>query len=104
MATAGTIQSIIQVILSSLLDPLVLILIGLAIIIFAYGLFNYLKSGMGDTTELKSAKSLMFWGVVIIFSMLSVWGLVLIFQNVFFGDSVPTNSPDIPQFDIGTIF
>ena len=101
MAAVGTIQSIIQVILSSVFDPLVPILIGLAVIVFAWGLFNYLKSGMGDTAQLKGAKSLMFWGVIMIFAMLSVWGIVLVLQNVFFGDSVPMDAPSIEKFDIG---
>ena len=93
----GTIQSIIQVILKSMIDPLVPILIGIAIILFAWGLFNYLKTGMGDKTELEGAKSLMFWGAIIIFVMFSVWGLALIFQNIFFGDNVPMSAPEIPN-------
>ena len=100
MAAVGTIQSIIQVILSSVFDPLVPILIGLAIIVFAWGLYKYLKSGIGDTAELKGSKSLMFWGVIMIFAMLSVWGIVLVLQNVFFGDNVPMVAPTINKFGL----
>lgn len=96
MAAVSTIQGIIQVILKSAINPLVPILIGIAIIFFAWGLFNYLKTGLGDKSELEGAKSLMFWGVIIIFVMFSVWGLALIFQNIFFGDDVPMDAPDIP--------
>lgn len=96
-AEAGTIEGIIQVILKSFIDPLIPILIGVAIILFAWGLFKYLKTGVGDKSEIDGAKSLMFWGVIIIFVMLSVWGLVLIFQNIFFGEDVPMIVPAIPN-------
>jgi F0F1-type ATP synthase membrane subunit c/vacuolar-type H+-ATPase subunit K len=102
MAQAGTIEGIIGVILDSLLNPLVPILIGLAIIIFAWGLFNYLKSGLGDAAELQGAKSLMFWGALIVFVMVSVWGLVLVLQNIFFGDSIPTVAPEIKTYNISS--
>lgn len=97
---AGTIQSIIQVILTSMLDPLVPILVGLAIILFAWGLFKYLKTGIGETEDIKGAKSLMFWGVIIVFAMVSVWGLVAILQNIFFEDSSPIEASDINKYDL----
>jgi hypothetical protein len=96
----ANIKSIIEVILRSFIDPLIPILIGLAIIIFAWGLYKYLKSGMGDKDAIIGAKSLMFWGAIIIFVMVSVWGLVAIFQNVFFGDNVPMSAPEINKYGL----
>jgi heme A synthase len=100
MAATGNLQSIINVILSSFIDPLIPIFVGLAIIIFAWGLFNYLKSGIGEKAQIEGAKSLMFWGVVIIFVMVSVWGLVAILQNIFFGDDLPTVEPEINHYGL----
>ncbi|MFA5023085.1 MAG: hypothetical protein WC385_00750 [Candidatus Paceibacterota bacterium] len=99
MGEAGTIKGIIQVILKSFIDPLVPILIGLAIILFAWGLFNYLKTGMGDKNEIEGAKSLMFWGMIVFFVMVSVWGLVTIIQNVILGDNPPIVAPAIPFYN-----
>ncbi|MCX6712242.1 MAG: hypothetical protein NT041_00945 [Candidatus Vogelbacteria bacterium] len=98
MATTGNLQSIINVILTSVIDPLIPILIGLAVIVFAWGLFNYLKTGLGETKDLNSAKSLMFWGAIIIFVMVSVWGLVAILQDVFFG-VIGTSSNTVPTIN-----
>lgn len=100
MAETGTLSGIIKVILTSAIDPLVILLIGLAIILFAWGLFNYLKTGLGDKAELEGAKSLMFWGVIIVFVMVSVWGLVSIMQNIFFGDNPPTEAPTIKKYGL----
>ena len=96
-----TLQSIIQVILKSMIDPLVPILFGLAILIFAWGLFKYLRAGIGDK-EIEGAKSLMFWGVIIVFVMVSVWGLVIVIQNIFFGGESSTTftTDDINKFDL----
>ncbi|MFA6254079.1 MAG: hypothetical protein WC640_02355 [Candidatus Paceibacterota bacterium] len=101
MAAAGNLQGIIQVILKSIIEPLIPILVALAIILFAWGLFNYLKSGMGDTDDIRGAKSLMFWGMIIIFVMFSVWGLVLILQDVFFnGGTVPMVAPKVIRYGL----
>lgn len=99
MAAAGNLESIIGVILKSFFDPLVPILIGLAIILFSWGTFNYLRSGMGDKAEIDKAKSLMFWGVIVFFVMVSVWGLVSIIQEIFLGD-IPTTVPTIIKYGI----
>jgi len=98
-----TIQDLLTMVLKTILNPLVPILIGLALIIFSWGLFKYLKSGLGEKSEIEGAKSLMFWGVIILFVMLSVWGLVAILENIFFGGAtVPTTLPNVPNFDIGS--
>lgn len=97
----STIDSILKMVLKVILQPLIPILIGLALIIFAWGLFKYIKTGLGDKNEVEGAKSLMLWGVIIFFVMVSVWGLVAILQNIFFGGiDVPTYLPQIPTFGI----
>ena len=102
--TNPNLQSIIGIILSKMIDPLIPILIGLAIITFAWGVFNYTRSGMGDKAQLEGAKSLMFWGVVVFFAMVSVWGLVSIIQNIFLGDipNAPINASSINKYGVGS--
>lgn len=99
MAATGNLQSIIGVILSSFFDPLIPIFIGLAIITFAWGVYNYLRAGMGDKADIEGAKSLMFWGVIVFFVMVSVWGLTSILQSIFLGD-IPTGVPTINKYGI----
>lgn len=94
-----TLTKIIERLLNQILDPLVAILIGLALIMFFWGLVKYLQSGLGDKAKLEEAKKLMVWGVVVLFVMVSVWGLVRIVQGVFFDGASPTSPPAIPLFN-----
>ncbi len=100
LAAGATVQSILEGFLETVINPLIPILIGLALLTFFYGLYKYLKSGMGDTEDIKGARSLMLWGVIIIFVMFSVWGFVNILQGIFFGadDVSQISADDIPTF------
>lgn len=97
---SATIQSVLEGFLGTVINPLMPILTGLAVLTFFWGLFKYLKSGMGDTEDIKGAKSLMLWGVIIIFVMFSVWGFVNILRDIFFGsdDLTRITADDIPTF------
>ena len=103
-ASKPNLQSIIHVVLANMINPLIPILIAFAIILFAWGVFNYTKSGMGDKAQIEGAKSLMFWGVVVFFVMVSVWGLVAIIQKIFLGDipSAPINASSINKYGVGS--
>ncbi len=97
----ATFQSIIGKVLSTMLNPLIPILIGLALVVFFFGLFKYVKTGFGDKNEVEGSKSLMLWGIIILFVMFSVWGLVAILQGTFFGnETIPVTLPDVPTFGI----
>lgn len=97
-----TIQAIITKLISTLLTPAVPILIGLAVVLFFWGLVKYVNSGFGDTKKIEEARNLMIWGIISITVMVSVWGLVKIVQTTFFGGSVPTSAPAIPLFNGAT--
>lgn len=58
---------------------LVPLLIGLAVVVFFFGLVKYIWGG----AEAKSAAiSSMVWGVIAIAVMVSIWGLVGLLQNI----------------------
>ncbi|OJI08685.1 MAG: hypothetical protein COV08_03290 [Candidatus Vogelbacteria bacterium CG10_big_fil_rev_8_21_14_0_10_49_38] len=94
-----TLQSLIGDVLATFINPLFPILVGFALILFMWGLVKYLKGGLGDKKDLDGAKSLMLWGVIVLFVMVSVWGFVKILQQTFFGDDPPITPPNIPQFN-----
>ena len=58
------------------------IIITLAVIYFFWGLATYILNS-GDAEKEKEGRSIMIWGVVALFVMVSVWGLV-----GFIGDSL----------------
>ncbi|HDQ16763.1 MAG TPA: hypothetical protein ENN31_01410 [Candidatus Vogelbacteria bacterium] len=86
---------IFQKIINVVFAPLVAILIGLGLVSFFWGLIKYLSS-IDNEEDQKKAKSLIIYGIVILFIMVSVWGLVAMIQTSFLpGASL---DPVTPQF------
>lgn len=65
----------------ALLDLVVPIVFGLAIIFFFYGLAQFIRSVSEKTIE--EGKNKMKWGVIALFVMFSIWGIIK-----YIGDSV----------------
>ncbi len=66
----------------------------LALIYFIYGVAKYIMNA-GDPEAQKEARSVMIWGIVALFVIVSVWGLITVLQNTFVGGA-PAQTPDIP--------
>jgi len=78
------------------INLLVPVIIGLALLVFLYGLIKFIAAG-GSEESIKAGKSLMFWGIIGLFVMVSVWGIVNIIYGSFFQGDIhlpllPTNS------------
>lgn len=82
----------------------VLIVAGIAI--YFYGIStNILKFGEGEREKLKNY---FFWGIIVLFVMVSLWGILNILQNTLFGGNSfnatngasqqPANQFQSPQF------
>ena len=83
-----------EIIIGGLLKPLVPLLVGLAVVVFIYGVLTLILSEGGEKKE--DGKKYMFWGIIGIFVMVSVWGLVAIVQSTFNLE----NKPQLIQMDI----
>ncbi len=59
------------------------IVFALAFIVFIWGIFQYFIQGGQDEEKRDAGKSLMLWGLIGFFVMVSVWGLVNILQGTF---------------------
>ena len=93
-----TLQEIIIKLIETALKPAVPLLIGLAVVVFFWGLVKYLNAGMGDAKNIKEARDLMIWGIIAITVMVSVWGIVKVVQTTFLGGTSFSSPTDIPQF------
>lgn len=93
-----TLQAIIIKLIETALKPAVPLLIGLAVVVFFWGLVKYLNAGMGDAKNIKEARDLMIWGIIAITVMVSVWGIVKVVQTTFLGGTSFSAPPDVPQF------
>jgi hypothetical protein len=76
----------------SLINYVIPLIIGIALVLFLFGLIKYITAG-GDETKVKEARSFIIYGVIGLFVMLSVWGLVSILVNTVF----PNGGLYIPQ-------
>lgn len=66
----------------NLMQLAVPILIGLALVVFLWGIVTYIASG-GNESARSAAGAYILWGIIGLFVMISVWGLVLILSNTF---------------------
>ena len=83
-------QNIVNLVISTILNPLILLFLGLAVVYFMWGVFKYVGKGESESDRREGAQMMMY-GIVAIFVMVSVWGLVTILINTFgLSTSVPT--------------
>lgn len=80
------------------LNMVIPIIISLAVIVFIWGVFKYVT--VTDSDKKEEARSLMIYGIIAIFVMVSVWGLVNILTQTFFGGSQVT-PPQVPRLPSG---
>lgn len=82
-------QDIVNLVISTILNPLILLFLGLAVVYFMWGVFKYVGKGESESDRREGA-NMMMYGIVAIFVMVSVWGLVTILINTFgLSTSVP---------------
>ncbi|KND47231.1 MAG: hypothetical protein AB199_02260 [Parcubacteria bacterium C7867-004] len=69
----------------------------IAFIVFIWGVFQYFIAGGHDEEKRETGKSLMLWGIIGFFIMVSVWGLVNILRGTIqVNNSVPDYAPNLP--------
>jgi len=100
LAAVTTFKKLVEdVLINGILQPIVPLLIGLAVVIFIYGVITLIFSEGGEKKE--EGKQFMIWGIVGFFVMISMWGLVAILTNTF---GLDVNTPAPPQVIIPAIF
>ncbi len=69
---------VIDPIISNIVSPLVMLLFAVAIVVFAYGVFQVVWGGEEGQ---KKGKMSMLGGIVGMFIMLSAWGIIYLVAN-----------------------
>ena len=72
-------------------------LIGLALILFVWGLVKYLYR-KSDENSVKQAKQFMVWGVVAMFTLVAIWGIVALMQTIFGTPVIDPPNPPQTQY------
>jgi hypothetical protein len=70
-------------------------LVTLALVLFFWGIAKFIWNG-GNEESVKTGKQLMFWGIIILFIMLSFLGILQLFHGDIFGGSF-NFPPSLPQ-------
>ncbi|OGC80790.1 hypothetical protein A2943_02835 [Candidatus Adlerbacteria bacterium RIFCSPLOWO2_01_FULL_51_16] len=79
-----------------LLNMIIPILIAAAVIVFFWGLVNYVRGGGKDTAK---GRKIMVSGLIALFVMVSVWGIVRLMQTALSVD--PNAQTNVPQIPVG---
>ena len=78
----GSIKELLERINSTIINPLILLLVTAAIVIFIWGIVEFLASDQtGDRRE--RGKRNMFWGIVGLLIMFSAYGIIQIMLATF---------------------
>lgn len=80
---------------NALIQGLIPFVIGLAVLSFLWGVFQYMTAKEED--DQKKARSFMLYGIIGLFVMVSVWGLVnLLGDTLNLSNATPT-APRVPE-------
>jgi len=90
-AVSNTAIQFLKNVNKAIINPLIILLFGIAILVFLYGVFEYVKGGSSEDGRSKGAQH-MFWGVFGLFIMVSALGLVNFIAN-----SVGADTSEIRQ-------
>ncbi len=74
-------RDLVYLILQDIFTPLVALIMGLAFVMFLWGVFKYIT--VASTEGKAGAKETIIYGLIGLFVMLSVWGLVKILTETF---------------------
>ena len=81
-----------------IIDTLIIIVAGIALLVFFWGLAKFILKVGGDEEAVKEGKTLMIWGVVALFVMVSVWGIIRVIQGELLPGTNFDTAPRIPTF------
>ncbi len=80
--------------LGVLMNEIVPVIIGLAVIYFIWGILKYVTAG--DAEDKSAARGYIIWGIIVIFVIVSIWGLVNLLSGTFRLNRTPQNLPVLP--------
>src|SRR3989338_2165832 len=95
VASAQTATDIINIVIRVINNALVPLVLAVAFLVFIWGLYQYFIAGSEE--DKKQGRSLMIWGILAFFVMLTVFGIVNVLVSTFNLVRTQLQSGDIPQ-------
>ena len=81
-AQPTTFKDLVSIIIAGVLNPMVPLLFGAALVFFLWGVTTYILHG-AEEAKRQEGRQMMIYGIVGLFVMLSVWGLVNVLAGTF---------------------
>jgi hypothetical protein len=94
LAQTEDIQGLGQTIIDLINGVFVPLIFALAFLVFLWGVFQYFIVGGADEEKREQGRSLMIWGLIGFFVMVSVWGLVNLLVNTI---GLDNGGPTLPS-------
>lgn len=88
-------MDILNNIISYILNPIIYLLVGLAVIYFLYGVLNFVRNAE-DPAKRSEGASHIFWGIIGIAIMFSVFAFVHVIQNTLGTRTVTSHPESLP--------
>lgn len=85
--------------IAALVNNLVPLLLAIAVLLFLWGLVKFIAN-IGDETARAAGKSLMIWGMIALFVMVSFWGIIGYVQESLGLTGQPIITPPPPSIDV----
>lgn len=85
--------------ISAIIDRLIPLVIGIAVLLFLIGVLKYVTAG-GDEEAREAARGMIIFGIIALFVMTAVWGFVRILSGTIFGEGNVTTPPDVPTVPV----
>lgn len=93
----STVNCLINFIATDILNAVIGLLSGLALVYFIWGMVKYIQGSDNEQTR-KEGQQMMLYGIIGLFVLVSVWGLVRVLVSTFgFSSSDPLPRPRLPQ-------
>lgn len=74
------------------------VIVGLALVVFIWGLVKFIFRVGGDEGAVEEGKKLMIWGLIALFVMISIWSILsLVYSDFGFDQDRPFGIPLLPQ-------
>lgn len=77
-------DSLLSKIASSIFNPLITLMIAVAVVFFIYGVVEFIGAANNEEARTKG-KQHMVWGIIGLFIMVSVWGIMNVLNNFWKG-------------------
>ncbi len=79
IALAADLDTLLNALIS-VVQTIIPVIMGLAVLVFFWGIVKFINHA-GDEKAVEEGKSLMLWGMVGLFVMVSLWGILGYFQQ-----------------------